>query len=200
MQYLRQFCKRYDQSSTVSILRHRLVPPTNPVSQRRHLLPELPSWTSKKRTGSRHNRRPRLPSTIYSALHCCIPRKKKSVRDAMDHGWPDRVCSHVTVGERNKTGLNSAGGRCWTTQGDENRRHKSPPDKKKKKNQIVALLTHDRSSCICILGLYLYRLINSYLPEGTLLIEYNTLSKPKKKLLAYHVGRSGSKLPLLSHV
>lgn len=66
-----------------------------------------------------------------SAVHCCIPRKKKSVRDAMDHVWPDRVCSHVTVGERNKTGLNSAGGRCWTTQGEKNRRHKSPPDKKK---------------------------------------------------------------------
>lgn len=69
--------------------------------------------------------------------------------------------SQYLLGERNKTGLNSAGGRCWTTQGDENRRHKSPPDKKKKKNQIVALLTHDRNSCICILGLY--RLVNSFL-------------------------------------
>lgn len=58
-------------------------------------------------------------SQAQSIVHCCIPRKKKSVRDAMDHGWPDRVCSHVTVGERNKTGLNSAGGRCWTTQGEE---------------------------------------------------------------------------------
>lgn len=120
-------------------------------------------------------------SQAPSTVHCCIPRKKKSVRDAMDHEWPDRVCSHVTVGERNKTGLNSAGGRCWTTQGEKNRRHKSPPDKKKKKNQIVALLTHDRNSCICIIGLY--RLINSYLPEGTLLVEYNTLSKLTKKYL-----------------
>lgn len=58
-------------------------------------------------------------SQAQSTVHCCIPRKKKSVRDAMDHVWPDRVCSHVTVGERNKTGLNSAGGRCWTTQGEE---------------------------------------------------------------------------------
>lgn len=121
-------------------------------------------------------------SQAQSTVHCCIPRKKKGVRDAMDHEWPDRVCSHVTVGERNKTGLNSAGGRCWITQGEKNRRHKSPPDKKKKKNQIVALLTHDRNSCICILGLNLYRLINSYLPEGTLLIEYNTLSKTKKNI------------------
>lgn len=112
-------------------------------------------------------RRPALATTATqdsrapSTVHCCIPRKKKGVRDAMDHVWPDRVCSHVTVGERNKTGLNSAGGRCWTTQGEKNRRHKSPPDKKKKKNQIVALLTHDRNSCICIIGLY--RLVNSYL-------------------------------------
>lgn len=66
-------------------------------------------------------------SQAQSAVHCCIPRKKKGVRAAMDHEWPDRVCSHVTVGERNKTGLNSAGGRCWTTQGKKNRRHKSPP-------------------------------------------------------------------------
>lgn len=100
-------------------------------------------------------------SQAPSTVHCCMPRKKKGVRAAMDHVWPDRVCSHVAVGERNKTGLNSAGGRCWTTQGEKNRRHKSPPDKEKQKNQIVALLTHDRNSCICILGLY--RLINSYL-------------------------------------
>lgn len=58
-------------------------------------------------------------SQAPSTVHCCIARKKKGVRAAMDHEWPDRVCSHVTVGERNKTGLNSAGGRCWTTQGEE---------------------------------------------------------------------------------
>lgn len=58
-------------------------------------------------------------SQAQSTVHCCIPRKKKGVRDAMDHEWPDHVCSHVTVGERNKTGLNSAGSRCWTTQGKE---------------------------------------------------------------------------------
>lgn len=58
-------------------------------------------------------------SQAQSTVHCCIPRKKKGVRAAMDHVWPDRVCSHVTVGERNKTGLNSAGSRCWTTQGEE---------------------------------------------------------------------------------
>lgn len=50
-------------------------------------------------------------SQAQSIVHCCIPRKKKGVRAAMDHEWPDHVCSHVTVGERNKTGLNSAGGR-----------------------------------------------------------------------------------------
>lgn len=71
-------------------------------------------------------------SQAQSTVHCCIPRRKKGVRDAMDHEWPDHVCSHVTVGERNKTGLNSAGGRCWTTQGEKNRRHKSPPDEKKR--------------------------------------------------------------------
>lgn len=57
-------------------------------------------------------------SQAQSTVHCCIPRNKTGVRDAMGHGWPDRVCSHVTVGERNKTGLNSAGSRCWTTQGE----------------------------------------------------------------------------------
>lgn len=110
MQYLRQFCKRYDQSSTVSILRHRLVPPTNPVPQRRHLLPELPSWTSKEED----RLSPQPPhKTPKHHLQCtaAFREKKKGVRAAMDHGWPDRVCSHVTVGERNKTGLNSAGGR-----------------------------------------------------------------------------------------
>lgn len=90
-----------------------------------------------RRTGSRHNRHTRLPSTIYSAL--LHTEKKKGVRDAMDHEWPDRVCSHVTVGERNKTGLNSAGGRCWTTQGEEKRRHKSPPDKKKEEPNCCPL-------------------------------------------------------------
>lgn len=89
MQYLRQFCKRYDQSSTVSILRHRLVPPTNPVSQRRHLLPELPSWTSKKKTGSRHNRRTRLPSTIYSAL---LHTEKEKGRPRCHGSWMARPC------------------------------------------------------------------------------------------------------------
>lgn len=41
-------------------------------------------------------------SQAPSTVHCCIPRRKMGVRAAMDHGWPDRVCSHVTVGERNK--------------------------------------------------------------------------------------------------
>lgn len=97
----------------------------------------------------------------------------------MDHGWPDRVCSHVTVGERNKTGLNSAGSRCWTTQGEEKQATQVSSLIKKKKNQIVALLTHDGNSCICYLD-YIGWLIHT-LPEGTLPIEYNTLSKPKKK-------------------
>lgn len=133
MQYLRQFCKRYDQSSTVSILRHRLVPPTNSVPQRRscHRGPQ--------RRGPALATTATQDSQAQSTVHCCIPRKKKGVRDAMDHEWPDRVCSHVTVGERNKTGLNSAGGRCWTTQGDENRRHKSPPDKKKEEPNCCPL-------------------------------------------------------------
>lgn len=102
-----------------------------------YLLPTPSPIVDLKRRGPALATTATQDSQAQSTVHCCIPRKKKGVRAAMDHEWPDRVCSHVTVGERDKTGLNSAGGRCWTTQGKKNRRHKSPPDGKKRRTKLL---------------------------------------------------------------
>lgn len=66
-------------------------------------------------------------SQAQSTVHCCIPRKKKGVRDAMDHGWPDHVCSHVTVGSGINLVSTLRAAVDGPPRGEKNRRHKSPP-------------------------------------------------------------------------
>lgn len=142
-------------------------------------------------------------SQAQSTVHCCKPRERKGVRDAMDHGWPDHVCSHAmfTVGSGRKlvSTLRAA--------------VVGPPGGRKSDTSLLLIkeepnccplevicIIHDRNSCI---GLYtcIISVINSYLKVPCL--ENTTPSAKKRRTKCLPPTRYvhvGSKLPLLSYV